>query len=80
MLTIRPQPASSMSGSTAWVTWKTPLRLTSITLVHSSIVMLVNRRNDVMPAALTRIVMGPSAARAAIRASSSWALSVTSAT
>ena len=62
MLTIRPQPASNMSGSTAWVTWKTPLRLTSITFFHSSKVMLVKRRNDVMPAAFTRIVMGPSAA------------------
>src|SRR4029077_9933006 len=30
MLTIRPQPASIMSGSTAWMQWKTPLRLTSI--------------------------------------------------
>ena len=31
MLTMRPQPASSMSGNTAWIMWKTPLRLTSIT-------------------------------------------------
>ena len=30
MLTMRPQPASTMSGSTAWTQWKTPLRLTSI--------------------------------------------------
>src|SRR3954447_6837951 len=28
MLTMRPQPASIMSGSTAWMQWKTPLRLT----------------------------------------------------
>jgi hypothetical protein len=79
MLTIRPQPASSMSGSTAWVTWKTPFRLTSTTLFHSSDVMLVNLRNEVMPAALTRMVIGPSAARAADSASSIWARSVTSA-
>ena len=31
MLTIRPHPASIMSGSTAWMQWKTPLRLTSMT-------------------------------------------------
>src|ERR1043166_5088996 len=31
MLTMRPQPASIMSGSTAWMQWNTPFRLTSIT-------------------------------------------------
>ncbi len=31
MLTIRPQPASIMSGSTACTQWKTPFRLTSTT-------------------------------------------------
>src|SRR5580693_9198958 len=36
MLTIRPQPASSMSGSTAWVQWNTPLRLTSMTFCQTA--------------------------------------------
>ena len=36
MLTMRPQPASIMSGSTAWMQWKTPLRLTSMTRCHRS--------------------------------------------
>ena len=35
MLTMRPQPASIMSGSTAWMQWKTPLRLTSMTFCQS---------------------------------------------
>ncbi len=63
ILTIRPpQPASSMSGNTAWVTWKkTPCRFTSITFFHSSKVILVKRRKDVIPAAFTRMVIGPSA-------------------
>src|ERR1700742_1810045 len=62
MLTMRPQPASSMSGSTAWVQWKTPLRLTSTTFDHSSSVMFVKRRNPERPAAFTRIVTGPNGA------------------
>ena len=49
MLTMRPQPASIMSGSTAWMQWKTPLRLTSITRCQSSNVRSVNRLNFVEP-------------------------------
>ena len=43
MLTMRPQPASIMSGSTAWMQWKTPLRLTSMTCCQSSNVRSVKR-------------------------------------
>jgi len=42
MLTMRPQPASTMSGSTAWMVWNTPLRLTSITFDHSGNVIFEN--------------------------------------
>ena len=65
MLTMRPQPASTMSGRTAWVVWKTPCRLMSMILRHSSKLMLANRRKTSLPAALTRMVTGPSAVRAA---------------
>ena len=61
MFTMRPHPASTMSGSTAWMVWNTPLRLTSITLDQSSKDMLVNRLNRSRPAALTSTVIGPSA-------------------
>ena len=60
MLTMRPQPASIMSGSTAWKQWKTPLRLTSIIRCQSSNLMSVNRLNFSSPAAFTRTVTGPS--------------------
>ena len=57
---MRPHPASSMSGSTAWIMWKTPLRLTSITRCQSANSMWANRLNPSRPAALTRTVTGPS--------------------
>ena len=61
---MRPQPASIMSGSTAWTQWKTPLRLTSITRCQSSNVRSVNRlKLSRVPAAFTRTVTGPSCAR-----------------
>src|SRR3954452_6272008 len=79
MLTMRPQPASIMSGSTAWMQWKTPLRLTSTTRCHSSNVMSVNFLNPSRPAALTRMVTGPNCARIAAIVASICARSVTSA-
>ena len=79
MLTIRPQPASIMSGSTAWTQWKTPFRLTSTTCCQSSKVMSVNRLKRSSPAAFTRIVTGPSCSRTAFSAASTAARSVTSA-
>ncbi len=51
MFTMRPQPASIMSGNTAWVQWNTPLRLTSMTFCQSSKVSSVKRRKRSSPAA-----------------------------
>src|SRR6478736_689964 len=79
MLTMRPQPASIMSGSTAWTQWKTPLRLTSMTRCQSSNEISLNRLNFSSPAAFTRTVTGPSLAWTASRAASTCARSVTSA-
>src|SRR6476659_8761311 len=79
MLTMRPQPASIMSGSTAWMQWKTPLRLTSITRCHRSNETSWNFLKLSSPAALTRIETGPSCARMPASASSTCARSVTSA-
>src|SRR3954454_3189108 len=79
MLTMRPQPASIMSGNTAWMQWNTPLRLTSITRCQSSNFSSVNRLNFSSPAAFTSTVTGPSWARMAASASSTAARSVTSA-
>lgn len=79
MLTMRPQPASIMSGNTAWVVWKTPLRLTSITRCQSSNVMLLNFLKPSRPAAFTSTVTGPSWARMADSAASTCDRSVTSA-
>ena len=64
-VTIRPQPASTMSGSTACTQWNTPLRLTSMTWCQSSNVRSVNRLKRSMPAAFTRIVTAPSCSRTA---------------
>ena len=55
MLTMRPQPASIMSGRTAWMQWKTPLRLTSMTRCQRSNDDVVERLEASRPAALTRI-------------------------
>src|ERR1700752_3107814 len=52
-LTIRPQPASTMSGSTAWMQWNTPVRLTSLARCQSSNLRSVNRLNFSSPAAFT---------------------------
>src|SRR6185436_3243940 len=79
MLTMRPHPASIMSGSTACMQWKTPLRLTSITRCQSANSISVKRLNRSSPAALTSTVTGPSCALIASSAASTAARSVTSA-
>ncbi len=79
MLTIRPQPAAVMSGSTAWMQWKTPFRLTSITRCQASKVRSVNRLKPSIPAAFTSTVTGPSSSRTAASAVSTCARSDTSA-
>lgn len=79
MLTIRPHPASIMSGSTAWVQWKTPFRLTLMIRCQASKLRSVKRLNPSTPAALTRMVIGPRSSLTAASASSTCVRSVTSA-
>ena len=52
---MRPQPASIMSGSMAWIMWKTPCRLTLTTLSHCSNEIFRNGLNPSRPAELTRM-------------------------
>jgi hypothetical protein len=78
MFTMRPQPASVISGNTAWMQWNTPFRFTSTTFRHSSKVISVKRLNPSKPAAFTRIVTGPNCARIAASAASTCPRSVTS--
>ena len=68
MLTMRPHPASTMSGSTAWMVWNTPFRLTSITLDHSWNDMCENFLKPSTPAALTSTRIGPNSSRIAAMA------------
>src|SRR5579885_818441 len=63
MLTIRPQPAASMSGTMARAHRNGPLRLTRIIRSHISSVRSKSGQKPLMPALLTRIVMGPSSLR-----------------
>ena len=55
---MRPQPASIMSGRTAWQQLNVPVRFTARMRCHFSAVMLRNRSNPSSPALLTRTV-GP---------------------
>ena len=64
IVTMRPQPAASMSGTAACTQVNVPVRLTAMIRSH------VSRRdveraasNDSMPALVTRISTGPSSAR-----------------
>ena len=59
MFTIRPQPASIMSGSTAWQQWKVPVRLTANRRFHVSALMSRKGWKPSIPALLTRMVTGP---------------------
>ena len=63
MVTMRPHPASSMSGTAAWTQAKVPVRLTAMIRSHASGVMSASGVNDSMPALVTRIPTGPSASR-----------------
>ena len=55
MLITRPQPASTMPGSTARVTLNVPFRFTPSTSSHIARVILRNDLSRVMPALLTRM-------------------------
>ena len=79
MLTMRPQPASIMSGTTAWQQWNVPVRLTSRIRFHFSAVI---DRNGPKPVDAGVVDQDRSAGRVAPRtsatAASSPARSVTS--
>ncbi len=59
---IRPQPRSTMSGTTCLVALNSEVRLVLITASHSSRVILTNRRSRVMPALFTSTSIGPCSA------------------
>src|ERR1700722_8609327 len=62
ILMIRPQPAASMSGSTACATMNMLFKLTVIMRSQASSVISRNGTNPVMPALLTSMVTGPNSA------------------
>src|SRR5260370_345464 len=62
ILMIRPQPAASMSGSTACAAMNMLFKLTVIMRSQASSVISRNGAKPVMPALLTRMVTGPSSA------------------
>ena len=63
MVTMRPHPAASMSGSAACTQANVPVRLTATMRSHCSAVMSSTGVKDSMPALVTRISTGPSSAR-----------------
>ncbi len=78
MVTIRPQPALSMSGTTACTLLKVPVRLTRIMSSHASIVSSVNGTTSAMPALVTMISTAPNAACTSSSAAAMLDRSVTS--
>ena len=73
-----PVRLAAMRRAASWPTRNTPSRLTLITSRHSSSVVLVKKAPEGMPALLTRMVIGPSAASASAKAFATEARSVTS--
>ena len=67
-----------MSGIADWIEWNVPVRLTSSTRFHESRVTSRNGSNQVMPALVTRISIGPSSRRTASMAASTDERSATS--
>ena len=78
MVTMRPQPAATMSGTAACTQVNVPVRLTAMIRSHVSAVMSSSGSNDSMPALVTRISTGPSSARTRANAASTEARSATS--
>ena len=66
---MRPQPFSTMSGTTCLVTLNMLFRLVSITASQSSRVIFRNMRSRVMPALLTSTSIAPCSALALVKAS-----------
>ena len=79
IITMRPQPASIMSGSATWQQWNVPVRFTSITRCHACGVSSSDGAQPTMPALVTRMCTGPSSVRTLANASSTAAWSLTSA-
>ncbi|MNV67064.1 hypothetical protein D3C71_1598480 [compost metagenome] len=69
ILTIRPQPFSTMSATTCLVTLNMEFRLVSITVCQSSGVILMNMRSRVMPALFTSTSTVPCSALVLAKAS-----------
>ena len=63
MVTMRPQPAASMSGTAGCTHENVPVRLTAMMRSHFSAVIAARGSNDSTPALVTRISTGPSSAR-----------------
>ena len=59
MVTMRPQPASIMSGTAAWRQWKVPVRLTAIMRSQASALISRKSTNPSMPALVTMISIAP---------------------
>src|SRR5207248_2356739 len=60
IVTMRPQPAASMSGTAACRQWNVPVRLTASMRSHASGLMSVKVANSSTPALVTMICTGPS--------------------
>ncbi len=78
MVTMRPQPSASMSGTASCMQTKVPVRLTASMWSHFSGVMSATASNDSMPALVTRMVIGPNWALTAANTFSSAPRSATS--
>ena len=78
IVTIRPQPAVTMSGIAAWMQWNVPVRLTASMRSQASSVISVKDRNSSSPALVTTISIGPRSVRTLAIASSTAARSETS--
>ena len=79
IITIRPQPASSMSVTATWQQWKVPVRFTSMSRCQDCTLISVNGDQPTAPALVTRMCTGPSSVRTFANASSTAARSLTSA-
>src|SRR2546423_10897920 len=78
MLTIRPQPASIMSGTTAWQQSNVAVRLTARIRFHFSALIERKRSKPWSPALFTRIVGLPRRERTSATPAAIWERSVTS--
>ena len=66
---MRPQPFSTMPGTTCLVTLNMAFKLVSMTAFQSSTLIFKNMRSRVIPALFTSTSMGPCSATALLKAS-----------